>query len=182
MSDSDFCMHYVCTHQEAMKLIDNQKQFWVCNCGCRESRGHCSRSRMDVCLMFSSYDGASGSGTREISYAEAGRIMDEAREKQLVSRPFRDMNDKSRTDGICFCCDDCCGYFLNSAEKCDKGTLMEETIMEDCTHCGVCAEVCYFGARKMAAGNLVVDTEKCYGCGLCVDICPEKCITMVPRL
>ncbi|SYZ74431.1 conserved hypothetical protein [Candidatus Zixiibacteriota bacterium] len=182
MSTSDFCMHYVCTHDEARKLINSHARFWVSNCGCRESRGYCHRSRIDLCLMFRDDIEPTGFGFHEISYVDVERIFDEAGEKHLVTRPFRDMNDPARVDGICFCCDDCCGYFLNPVEECDKGPLIEETVMEDCTHCAVCTEVCYFGARKMAGGKLLLDREKCYGCGLCVDICPENCITMIRRL
>ena len=52
--------------------------------------------------------------------------------------------------------------------------------MADCTHCGLCAEVCHFHARRMEDGLLVVAHDNCYGCGLCVDICPEDCIRMMP--
>jgi ferredoxin len=123
----------------------------------------------------------SGSGMKEISYAQAEAILREAKEKHLVPRPFRNQNDHSRIDGVCFCCDDCCGYFLNSDEKCDRGAYIENTLMEICAHCGMCVEVCYFKARKMQGGNMVVRNDLCFGCGLCADICPEDCIEMVPR-
>jgi Pyruvate/2-oxoacid:ferredoxin oxidoreductase delta subunit len=181
MSDDVFAMHYVCTPDEARKLINKHERFWVCNCGCREGRGFCTRSRIDVCLMFRNDIGASGSGLKEISYGQVEMILDEAKDKHLVSRPFRNMEDKTIVDGICFCCDDCCGYFLSPDEKCDKGALIENTFFDECTHCGVCVEVCYFDARKMVGGKLEVEADKCYGCGLCVDICPESCIRMVTR-
>ena len=181
MSNDDWAMHYVCTHDEAEKLIDDHTQFWVSNCGCREGRGLCARSRTDVCLMFFSDIESSGSGIKEITEAQARAILDEAKDKQLVSRPFRNDGERDRTDGICFCCDDCCGYFINPGEKCDKGANIEITNFADCTHCGICAEVCYFDARKMNKHELIVDRDKCYGCGLCVDICPEDCIEMIVR-
>jgi len=59
--------------------------------------------------------------------------------------------------------------------------MIETTKVEDCTDCGVCADVCYFKARKMADGKLMVDREQCYGCGLCRDVCPTDCIEMFPR-
>ncbi|WP_048189666.1 ATP-binding protein [Methanocella conradii] len=64
--------------------------------------------------------------------------------------------------------------------SCDKGSLIEQTDMDACIDCGVCAEVCHFGAR-MVDEALKVDRDKCYGCGLCADACAMKAITMVPR-
>ena len=173
-------IHYVCTHEKAKQLVESHSKFWVSNCGCREGRGSCARSRMDVCLMFYPSDPGSGSGKQEIPRQGAQAILQEAEDKHLVARPFRNQ-ERTDTDGICFCCDDCCGYFLNPEEKCDKGELVAATDMELCTHCGVCADACYFKARKMDSGKLVIDEAACYGCGLCRDACPEECIEMVDR-
>lgn len=180
MDESDLHMHYVCTHEAARELVRAHNQFWVSNCGCREDRGHCARSRMDVCLIFTESDPGSGSGKKEITLKEVEEIFLEAQGKHLVTRPFRNQA-KTDTEGICFCCDDCCGYFLDPNEKCDKGTLVEETTLDECSHCGACTEVCYFNARKMNIEKLEINHNNCYGCGLCVDVCPESCIEMVPR-
>ena len=53
--------------------------------------------------------------------------------------------------------------------------------MDDCTQCGECEKVCYFGARKMKNDKLALDREKCYGCGLCADVCAPACIALVGR-
>jgi Pyruvate/2-oxoacid:ferredoxin oxidoreductase delta subunit len=137
---------------------------------------------MDVCLQFASKTAADGSNKNKASRTTVDRILDEAKEKHLVPRPFRNNDDQSKTDGICFCCDDCCGYFLGLHEPCDKGAMIESTNTSLCNGCGVCAEVCHFGSRTMGDnGQLVVDTERCYGCGLCVDVCPTDSIIMVNR-
>lgn len=182
MSQNDFHFHYVCTHQEAYDLIEGNDRFWISNCECREERGnHCRRSRLDVCLQFSDATAASGSGRRMASKPEVMDLFLEAKNKYLVTRPFRKEGDYSITDGICFCCDDCCGYFLKPEERCDKGAFLEKTEMEVCNHCGICADVCHFGARKMTDGQLSIDRENCYGCGLCLSVCPEDCVEMVSR-
>ena len=173
-------MHYVCTREEAQELIRPYGRFWVSNCGCRESRGTCGRSRIDVCLIFNEGDQGSGSAKKEITPAEVEEILTEAQVKHLVSRPFRN-EARTATDGICFCCDDCCGYFLNPEEPCDRGKLSELTERDQCTDCGVCVDVCYFGARKMEGEKLLILREKCHGCGICRDVCPEDCIEMVMR-
>lgn len=182
MEDIDFALHYVCTRDKARDLIDSHERFWVSNCGCREIRGNCARSRIDVCLQFREETAAGPSGLREISRAEAERILDEARDKHLVSRPFRNESDPAEVDGICFCCDDCCGYFIDpGGYGCDKGGMIERTDMDVCTHCGECVGVCYFGARKLRRQSLILISDKCHGCALCADVCPEGCITMIPR-
>ena len=179
MDNADLAMHYVCTHERARQLVDAQEHFWVSNCGCRESRGGCARSRMDLCLMFTADDPGSGSGKREITWSQAAAILDEAADKFLVARPWRN-DDRSATIGICFCCDDCCGYFLDPSERCDKGDLVAQTDLDACTHCAACADVCYFHARAMAGEKLTVAPQRCYGCGLCMAVCPQDCIHMAP--
>lgn len=181
MPDNAIPIHYVGTIDEAEQLCRAHDAFWVSNCGCREgNKQGCQRSRTDVCLMFSGDQGASGSGKRPITRPEVDAIIAEARSGKLVARPFRS-DDRTRTDGICFCCDDCCGYFLDPKEVCDKGARIERTDMNGCTHCGACADACHFGARGMKDGKLTVDRDKCYGCGLCVDACPVSCIEMGKR-
>ena len=182
MAKGGFNTHYVATMEEAAKLIKDHKEFWVCNCGCREERGKCARSRIDVCLFFGTDRDFSGSDGHKISRLEAEGILREAIDKSLVARPFRNEKKHDQLDGICFCCDDCCGFFLGPEdEECDKGKLIEHTEMADCTSCGVCVESCYFKARVMEGDQLQVITGNCYGCGLCVDTCPTGCIEMVPR-
>ena len=178
---SDIPMHYVCTRAQARKLAEPVSKFWVSNCGCREGGPGCKRSRIDVCLIFSESDPGSGTGRHEVSREFVEGIFKEAEEKHLVTRPFRNPEDKTVTDGICFCCDDCCGYFKDEDEKCDKGSLIELTDMNACTQCGNCVGVCYFHARDMLNGELKIDRDKCYGCGLCQHVCPADCIKMVER-
>jgi Na+-translocating ferredoxin:NAD+ oxidoreductase subunit B len=175
-------IHYVSTHEEARKLAFAHDHFWVSNCGCREgNKAGCQRSRIDICLMFRNDIGASGTGIKEIPITEVVAIFDEAINKKLVTRPFRNDTDKNVSDGICFCCDDCCGYFMDKSEICDKGKLIESTEMELCNFCGECVAVCHFDGRKLVGDELVVTSSNCYGCGLCVESCPENAIRLVKR-
>jgi MinD superfamily P-loop ATPase len=45
---------------------------------------------------------------------------------------------------------------------------------EKCTECGVCQQLCRFGAIE----DYVVDPVSCEGCGLCYHVCPFDAITM----
>jgi MinD superfamily P-loop ATPase len=55
----------------------------------------------------------------------------------------------------------------------------------DCSGCGVCLEVCRFGAvNATPAGQaaFAVDPISCEGCGVCVRFCPESAIDFPERL
>ena len=104
-----------------------------------------------------------------------------ARDRLLVCRPFRAPANRAVTEGICFCCDDCCSYFLDPAEPCDRGTLVEVTEMGLCSQCDACVPVCHFGARSTGEGGLSVDWDRCFGCGLCERVCPVGAIRMAVR-
>jgi len=47
---------------------------------------------------------------------------------------------------------------------------------EKCTECGLCQEVCRFGAIE----DYLVDKISCEGCGLCSQVCPVDAVTMQP--
>ncbi|KPL05007.1 MAG: hypothetical protein AMJ73_02890 [candidate division Zixibacteria bacterium SM1_73] len=183
MNKEDLAFHYVCTREQAKKIVGQHDRFWVSNCGCREDRGRCDRSRIDVCLMFrDDIPGSGGSDRKEISRDDVEEIFREAKVKHLVTRPFRNEECMTQIDGICFCCDDCCVHFIKPGEyRCDKGDLIEKTDNDKCTSCGECTKVCYSGARKLRNDKLFIDCDACYGCGLCVDVCREDCVRMVRR-
>jgi len=49
---------------------------------------------------------------------------------------------------------------------------------EKCTQCGLCQDVCRFGAIN----DFKVDPISCEGCGFCLHICPAEAITMSESL
>jgi len=49
---------------------------------------------------------------------------------------------------------------------------------EQCTGCGVCVEICPFGAISLNANQATVDEALCTGCGLCVKECPNSAISL----
>ena len=46
-----------------------------------------------------------------------------------------------------------------------------------CTFCGVCAELCPFGAITVKKGSWSRDKGACFGCGVCVDVCKNKALS-----
>ncbi len=178
MSDTDLAFHYVCTPDEARELIRNTDRFWISDCGCREKTQNCKSSGLHVCLWFRFDSEFVGSNVGEVDREEAAALVPMAEKKKLVTRPFRDDKDRTRTDGICFCCDCCCEYFTKPDEKCDPGRYIEVTDATRCSDCGNCVDVCYFGARKLTDETFVLTHENCYGCALCLDLCPEEAISL----
>lgn len=181
MNEEKIPLHFVCTRDEAGMIIAGRDKFYIGECGCRANRDRCARSHNDVCLEFYDQTAADGIGRKEVSRAEAEGLLKVAEKNHLVARPFRDYDTRRHTEGICFCCDDCCAYFLDPEEVCDKGEYIEKTSMGDCIDCGACVDVCFFKARAMDADSFTVNRDNCYGCGLCLDVCPVDCIEMVPR-
>ncbi len=174
--------HSVCTKDEAKEKIAAAERFWVSTCWCREERGKCLRSPMEVCLSFREDAPVNPAGRKQISRDAALELIDRAREWGLVTRTFARQGAGGQLDGICLCCDDCCSFFTKrSVESPARGRYIERTITGCCSSCGMCERACMFDARQMDEGELVVIRHRCYGCGVCADTCPTSCIEMVPR-
>lgn len=47
-----------------------------------------------------------------------------------------------------------------------------------CTGCGVCLELCRFGAIEFRNNFYYIDEYACEGCGLCVEACPAGAVTI----
>ncbi|MDD4919055.1 MAG: ATP-binding protein [candidate division Zixibacteria bacterium] len=51
----------------------------------------------------------------------------------------------------------------------------------DCTACGLCRELCRYGAVVEDQGKFAIDPVSCEGCGVCVRFCPAKAIDFPER-
>ena len=60
-------------------------------------------------------------------------------------------------------------------------TPLPEVDEEKCTGCGICAEVCEYGAIAVVKGKVLIFPELCHGCGACEMFCPEDAITEIGR-
>ncbi len=56
-------------------------------------------------------------------------------------------------------------------------TKKAEIVQDKCSGCGLCYELCRFGAISAEDGYFV-DEKKCEGCAFCFNVCPEKAIEM----
>jgi len=48
---------------------------------------------------------------------------------------------------------------------------------DECTQCGMCADVCRFDAIPVIDDRYLVDPRECEGCGYCARVCPANAIT-----
>ena len=176
--------HRIATREQAERIINRHRTFWVSDCGCRVGRGRkCRHGRTNVCLSFGNPGpkGASGGGnTKKVTRAFVDKLLAHAAAEHLIHHPFNYGKDPIGT-GVCFCCDDCCYLFNPKPAPYAKGTLIERTDKQVCIHCGRCTKVCYFGARTMKRKKLHLNRRLCSGCGLCTDVCPADAIEMVKR-
>jgi dihydroorotate dehydrogenase subfamily 1 len=54
--------------------------------------------------------------------------------------------------------------------------VVPTVLVEACTGCGNCEQVCVYGAAKVIDKIARIDPELCIGCGLCVSVCPEDAL------
>ncbi len=173
--------HYVCTYEEARRLLAAQTAFYLRTCGCRE-RHPGNHADNNCCLWFTSAYPDIHGPSEEISPEAVRLLVERARETGWIVRPFRDFDTLTEVIGICFCCTCCCSYFNDiPREACDKGACIEQTELSKCTACGLCVAACHFAARAVPQGQLQLDRTRCFGCGLCVESCPTGAIGMVAR-
>ncbi len=53
---------------------------------------------------------------------------------------------------------------------------------DKCTGCGLCHELCRFGAVSEKDDVFEIDPVECEGCGVCYDFCPEQAIDFPPKI
>jgi len=57
-----------------------------------------------------------------------------------------------------------------------RGKIVAAVDEEKCIGCGVCEEVCNWGAIEISDAKAVIVKEKCEGCGLCVCSCTQDAL------
>lgn len=54
-------------------------------------------------------------------------------------------------------------------------------VTADCSHCGLCINMCPENALAFKDDKLTFTPQKCTGCGLCASSCPAKAIRLLPE-
>ena len=177
----------------ATRIIFQEPEFIaVMDCPCNKSTGaapedinSCIAVGRSVASFWLEHCGKYNS--RKITQAEAIAIIDRFRKKQHITQAFLKVATGGSTGVICNCHPDTCVSLQATrlAGNIDKSLSMTAgsgySIRRDdarCTHCGVCATICRFGAVTFADDTRRYDRDVCLGCGLCVENCRQEAISL----
>jgi NAD-dependent dihydropyrimidine dehydrogenase PreA subunit len=177
----------VAPYEDALKVIDDQKQIAVAQCICRtmtQKIGQGCGKPMEACLIFgshASYYVDNGMG-RYITKDEAKEIVRKNEEAGLVIQPF----NSQFIGGMCSCCGCCCGMLRSLKKQANpaeavKSNYFAEIDADACTGCETCMDRCQMDAIDMIDEKAVITLKRCIGCGLCVTTCPTEAIRLIKK-
>lgn len=176
---------WVLPQEQALSILLEARSFALTDCTCRNHYHRCDKP-LDVCFLIDDLaDKAVSHGkARRITLAEAEKTLRKCDEHGLVHMAY--YQPGSRMYAFCSCCACCCHdlQLLLQHDRKDlvaRSAYIARTDPDLCTSCGLCADRCVFGARKMQDGKAEYNPASCLGCGLCVSPCPEHAITMEQR-
>jgi len=66
-------------------------------------------------------------------------------------------------------------------ERISVGIPVPKVDMSQCTHCGMCADICEYHAIVVIKDKLLTFPELCHGCGGCSYLCPADAIAEAER-
>jgi electron transport complex protein RnfB len=176
------------TYNRVRELVERQSIFSVAQCICRKEQEllgkKCDRPQ-ETCLGFGDFaqfyiDNHWG---RQISKAEALKLLDLAEESNLVLSP----SNSQELTSICCCCSCCCPVLKYSKLMPRPADMVlsyyQAKIDSDlCSSCGLCQERCQMAAIKKGEDSYQIIDGRCIGCGLCVSTCPTEAISMGAKL
>jgi ferredoxin len=167
-------------------VLRNPDHIVVLDCPCRFSRSNPCLP-IDVCLIvgepFASFVAEHHPNrSRWITPEEAVEILRAEDERGHVHHAFFKDAMLGRFYAICNCCSCCCGAIQahrNGIPMLASSGYVSSVDNDICLGCGLCNEVCQFGALSMSDGIAVVDGDICMGCGVCVSKCLKGALSLV---
>jgi NAD-dependent dihydropyrimidine dehydrogenase PreA subunit len=179
--------HQVLNIELAQNLLKNADLIVRMNCACRTTKKNCD-SPSDNCIslnnravMILDNENYEDRNPREIAIDEAFELLQDSYEAGLVHMAYA-INEQEINE-LCSCCSCCCvalsatlryGLYPHLLSR----VMIEETDSSLCIDCGLCVDMCQFGARKIDDGKMVIDESLCFGCGLCIGHCPTTAIKL----
>ncbi len=121
-------------------------------------------------------------GARRISKKEALQILKEEDERGHIHTAWFKSAMGNRFYAICNCCSCCCAgmkafkdYDIPMLASSGYVAKIDEGV---CLKCGLCLEICPFGAIEMDGSKVAINYDKCMGCGVCVTKCRSGAILL----
>lgn len=176
--------------EDLTSIIKNQETIGLATCYCRHRKDllddPCKRTdERKNCFIF----GKGGEYCIENGFAEkisadkALEILSQCEDSGLVHKAFHSALDPTKDiDGLCNCCDCCCGTFSNhyagGFPLMSLTSYLARVDRDKCVGCGTCIEVCNAKALELEETLAKVLENRCLGCGVCAHLCPEDAITL----
>ena len=165
-------------------VIKNPQKIVVLDCPCRKAQINPCYP-LDVCLIigdpFASFVlEHHPKKSRAINANEALVILEQEHARGHVHHAFFKDALLNRFYAICNCCACCCGAMQaqrNGTPMIISSGFMAEVDEDLCIECGICVDVCQFGAITLN-GVIQIDKNLCMGCGVCVDRCAQSALKL----
>lgn len=176
--------------EDLEKFIQEQETIGVATCYCRHRKDLLG----DPCKKTDLRKNCFGFGrtaeflidhgfAEPISNEKALEILKKSEDAGLVHKAFHSNLDPNKeVDGMCACCDCCCGTFDNhyagGLPIMSMTSFIAKVSEESCSACGTCEEMCNAKAIVVKDAVATVIGERCLGCGVCAHLCPDNAITI----
>ena len=175
------------TYDQVSTFIDKNETIGVGTCYCRHAAKLVGEDTHDmpteVCMWFGNMAeyAIERLGAREMTKAEAKKVLDMAEEAGLVHMSRNTTDD---INFICNCdrwhCEVIKGVLKQSKPALFFNSGFQPRIDPDlCTACETCVDRCPPEALTMGKNEVPeVNLDRCFGCAVCATGCPEEAIAM----
>lgn len=157
----------------------------VMDCPCRAQKQDACEPR-DVCMVvgepFVSFVlEHHPHQARKLTVDEALSILRAEEERGHIHTAWFKDAMHGRFYTICNCCTCCClgmASYNRGVKRIAHSGFRPVIDQDDCSGCGVCAQICPFEAIETGEEYAVIDLEQCMGCGLCSSHCVCEAISL----
>ena len=182
MDASEPIKNLIIPPDKAREVVERARQVHLLDCACRVRQQAYPPEWTNICLHFEGAPEEELAKGRPITTEEALAILKLAAERRLVSQLFFREATLQVTE-LCSCCDCCCAPIRRLVQEGNyagelRSGYVAVTDAARCIACELCLDSCFFEARRVEGGELVLVDERCFGCDRCVESCPEGAVSL----